>query len=110
MAGPERLSPGLPVKEPSPLPSFGLVPCEGGVSISFSSTKTFSYAPLITIGVSSMTPTSNCSCRQDELVVGGVVTTDRDREIEIQSLFESAEQVVVRIVGCESDDRSGPIA
>ena len=28
VAGPGRLSPGLPVKEPSPLPSFGLVPCE----------------------------------------------------------------------------------
>ena len=59
VAGPGRLSPGLPVKEPSPLPSFGLVPCERSVSISFSSTKTFSCAPLITIGVSSMTPTSN---------------------------------------------------
>ena len=30
-----------------------------------------------------------CARRQDELVVRGVVTTDRDREIEIQGLFEN---------------------
>ena len=71
------------------MPSFGLVPCERPVSISFSSTMTFSCAPLKHDRRVVDDADVECARRQDELVVRGVVTTDRGREIEIQGLFEN---------------------
>ena len=87
MAGPGIVARAA-VKEPS-LPSFGLVPCDRSVSISFSSTMTFSCAPLNDDRRVVDDADVEFARRQDELVVRGVVATDRDGEIEIQSLFEN---------------------